>query len=269
MHTPTDLYRAGRLQLALDAQLAEVKAHPADAGRRLFLFELAAFSGDDARARRQLDALPPAENPGIAAAAEQYRMCLDADAARRAFFESGTRPGTLEPAPEHVKLRFEGCDRLRTGHPVEAAKLFAQADEACGPVAGALNGAPFSAIRDADDRLGPVLEVFARGKYLWVGLDQLDAVVCNAPKFPRDLLWFPAKVMAASGEIGDVFLPTLYAGSGSHADEAIKLGRTTDWNDGDGPAIGFGAKLFFRDEEAHSLLDWRQLEVNPRPEPAE
>jgi len=53
----TDLFKAGRLQAAIDAQIQEVKAKPADHGRRLFLFELCAFAGDLERARRQIDAL--------------------------------------------------------------------------------------------------------------------------------------------------------------------------------------------------------------------
>ena len=266
MHTPTDLYRAGKLQLALDAQLAEVKAHPADAGRRLFLFELAVFAGDDARARRQLDALPPAENPGAAVAVEQYRQCLDAAAARQALFAAGTRPALMDPAPEHVTLRLDALDRLRPATPPRRPTCFARADAAAPPVAGSLNGTPFDRLRDADDRLGPVLEVFARGKYLWVGLDQLDAVVSNPPKFPRDLVWLPAKLMAATGEMGDVFLPALYPGTAGHPDEAVRLGRTTEWDEGDGPVVGRGAKLFFHGDDALPLLDWRQLEVAPRPE---
>ena len=108
-----------------------------------------------------------------------------------------------------------------------------------------------------------MLEVYARGKYIWVGLDQVDAVVCNPPKFPRDLFWLPAKLMAASGEVGDVFLPALYPGSADHPDDAVKLGRTTEWADGDGPAVGSGTRLLFRGEDAVPLLDLRQLEVTP------
>ncbi len=266
MLNSTDLYRGGKLHLALDAQLAEVKAHPADAGKRLFLFELAVLAGDDARARRQLDALPPADNPGVAAAAESYRLCLDAAAARRNYFAAGTRPALMDDAPEHVTLRLDANDRLQAGDAAGAADLFARADAAAPPVTGSFNGEPFGSLRDADDRFGPVLEVYARGKYLWVGLDQVDAVVCNPPKFPRDLFWLPAKLMATSGEVGDVFLPALYPGSAEHADEAVKLGRTTAWADGDGPAVGFGTRLLFRGEDAVPLLDLRQLEVAGRAE---
>jgi type VI secretion system protein ImpE len=259
--TPTDLFRAGNLRAATDAQLAEVKAFPGDGGRRLFLFELAAFAGDWGRARRQLDALPPADSPGAAAAVELYHGCLDAAEARERVFRSAGRPAFFENPPEHLTLRAEAVERLRGGHADDAAGLLARADEAASPSAGMFNGSPFQQLRDADDRFGPVVEVFARGKYLWVAVEQIDAVVCNPPKSPRDLLWLPAKLMARSGETGDVFLPATYPGSAGHADEEVQLGRTTDWGDGPGPVVGAGGRLWLVDDAARPLLDLRQLEV--------
>jgi type VI secretion system protein ImpE len=52
-----ELYKAGRLAEAIEAQIQEVKANPIDNGKRLFLFELLAFAGDLDRARRQIDAV--------------------------------------------------------------------------------------------------------------------------------------------------------------------------------------------------------------------
>ena len=40
-----ELYKAGRLGEAIEAQVQEVKASPLDQSKRLFLFELLAFSG--------------------------------------------------------------------------------------------------------------------------------------------------------------------------------------------------------------------------------
>src|SRR6266571_4683589 len=48
---------------------------------------------------------------------------------------------------------------------------------------------------------------------------------------PRDLLWLPATLEAHPGPVGEVFLPVLYTGSHTHADERVKLGRMTDWLD--------------------------------------
>jgi len=52
-----ELFKAGRLAEAVAQQLQEVKAHPADQARRVFLFELLCFDGDLDRARRQADAI--------------------------------------------------------------------------------------------------------------------------------------------------------------------------------------------------------------------
>jgi len=53
----TELYRAGRLQEAVQALGAELRDNPADAKRRTFLFELLTFSGEYGRALKQLDIL--------------------------------------------------------------------------------------------------------------------------------------------------------------------------------------------------------------------
>ena len=50
--TASDLFKAGRLREAIDAQLAKVKGQPTDQAARFFLFELFLFSGDLDRARR-------------------------------------------------------------------------------------------------------------------------------------------------------------------------------------------------------------------------
>src|SRR3954470_16505756 len=53
----SELYKAGKLEQAIEAQVKEVRAQPADHGKRIFLFELLAFAGDLDRARRQVDAV--------------------------------------------------------------------------------------------------------------------------------------------------------------------------------------------------------------------
>ena len=53
----SELYKAGKLSDALQAQLQAVKENPGDPNRRVFLFELSAFAGDLDRAVRQIDAV--------------------------------------------------------------------------------------------------------------------------------------------------------------------------------------------------------------------
>ncbi len=94
----SDLFKAGQLQAAFDAQLQEVKAQPGDANRRLFLFELAAFTGDLDRAHRQIDMLT-FDTPELTAAAVLYKNALDSEKARRALFSQGTPPQFFHAPP--------------------------------------------------------------------------------------------------------------------------------------------------------------------------
>ena len=94
---------------------------------------------------------------------------------------------------------------------------------------------------------------------LW--LDQLASLTMNPPTVLRDLVYFPAR-LDFGGINGEVYLPTLYPNSHAHADDAVKLGRMTDWAYHDGPlAFGVGQHHFLRDEEEISLLEWRELQV--------
>jgi type VI secretion system protein ImpE len=256
--TASDLFKAGRLQEALQAQLQEVKDHPADQACRLFLFELAVFAGDLDRARKQIDALRY-DDPGLEATRQRYRVLLDAEQARRRLFERGERPRFLGEPPPHAELRLAALDRLRNGEVAPASELLDRAERETPAIAGLLNGKPFTALRDEDQVLGPVLEVLANGNYFWVPLEQVVSLSAAPPRFPRDLYWLPARLETAA-EKGDVFLPALYAGSHARPDDAVKLGRLTEiLAPGGSPARGAGMHSFLADGEPVGLLEWREL----------
>ena len=258
---PGELFKAGRLQEALAAQTQEVKSKPADLGKRLFLFELLAFAGDLDRARRQAAAVTY-DDPDLETAAAAYRKLIDAEEARRALFRDGAAPQFLADPPAHVARRLEALNRLREGRPAEAAAELAKAESERPAVAGLLNGKAFDHLRDCDDLLSGVLEVMAKDKYYWVPLEQVESLAANAPAAPRDLLWLPAHLQIREGPEGDVFLPTLYPNSHEHPDEAVKLGRSTDWAGAEGgPVRGVGLKMFLCGDDDVPILAWRQLEM--------
>ena len=169
---PSELYRAGRLSEAIDAQIAEVKTQPADQGRRLFLFELLAFAGELERAKRQVDAVHYGQ-PDLDLATLAYSKLVDSEVARRKFFTEGVPPEILGETTEAIQLQIEAVGMLRLGKTTEAQALLDQAIEATPPLKGTLNGKPFTSIRDGDDRFGGVLEVMAQGKYFWIALEQV------------------------------------------------------------------------------------------------
>ena len=99
----------------------------------------------------------------------------------------------------------------------------------------------------------------ANGEYAWVPLEQVGAVALNPPRFPRDLIWAPAR-LEVDGTAGEVFLPALYPGTHEAADDQLRLGRMTDWRSGDGgPVLGVGGRLFLADDDPIGLLEWRRF----------
>jgi type VI secretion system protein ImpE len=256
--TARELFQAGRLQEAIQAQTAEVRNHPADQGRRLFLFELLAFAGDLDRARRQIEALS-SPDVQVQAAYQDYRLLLDGEQARRRLFADGVPPQFLGDPPPHVLLRLEAVQRLRAGQSGEALGLLERAAELSPEVNAHINGRQYQGLRDGDDLFGPVLEVLVGSAYFWLPLEKVKKLSMSPPRFPRDLLFIPAQLDVGSMS-GAVFLPALYPGSYEHGDEAVKLGRKTDWSADQGaPVRGLGLHLLVAGDEEIPLLEVREL----------
>ncbi|HMC88398.1 MAG TPA: hypothetical protein VKI17_02575, partial [Gemmataceae bacterium] len=144
-----DLYKAGKLQDAIDAQIKEVRASPGDQARRLFLFELLAFAGDLDRAQKQVEAVKYTELE-LEAATLAYRKLLDTERLRRRLFSEGLAPKFLQEPPAHLHHRLEAVNALRQGRRAEAAELLQKAGDASPQVQGSLNDKPFTALRDCD-----------------------------------------------------------------------------------------------------------------------
>jgi type VI secretion system protein ImpE len=257
-----ELFNAGRLSEAIEAQLADVKSNPGDQGKRLFLFELSVFAGDLDRATRQIEALK-FDDMELQIAAKNYRDLLESERKRRLVFQEGTQPKFLFEAPEHVNLRLEALRQLRAGQHEQAQATLTAAREKAPPVKGTLNEKPFQDLCDCDDVLGTVLEVMAKGEYFWVPLESVSTIAMNPPRFPRDLIWAPARLETHGSESGEIYLPALYANSFEHAEDAVKLGRTSDWIETpNGPVLGRGGRMFLLDEGSVPLLEWRELIVD-------
>jgi type VI secretion system protein ImpE len=258
--TATDLFLAGRLRDAIDAQAGKVKAAPDDRSDQLFLFELYLFAGELDRARYLLDLLR-SDDPKDAAAVERFRHGLDAESHRRAVFAGHAGPKSLAPFPEHVRLRLDALPYLARGeHPV-ARKRFAEANAACPVAAGTLNGRPHAGLCDADERFGTVLEVFAPGgAYCWVPLERVQSLTMSPPQSPRDGVWRAAHLSLAGGGESDVLLPGLYPDTHQHADDDVRLGRATEWDGEDGEvARGSGGRLYLTADAAYRFVELTDL----------
>ena len=212
---PEDLFREGRVEEAIETLGAALRVNPSNRQQRTFLFELLCFAGEYERARKQLDVLA-SENKDAMLGALTYQAALNGEITRREMFEA---------------KRF----------PAEAADGAA--------LAGKLNGKPFTSISDADPRIGGRLELFAAGDYLWLSFRDVARLEVEAPRRLRDLLWSSAKLSTGpsyqSREFGEVLIPALCPLSSQHPDDAVRLGRVTEWCESeDGEQAPYGAESF-------------------------
>lgn len=226
--------KEGRLEDALQALSAELRDNPSDAKRRTFLFELLCFAGDYSRAEKQLEILSQG-GPTSDIGALFYRGALHAQTTREELFRKRDYPKA------------------------------ASGSAAPRSIAGSLNGSPFQSLSDADPRIGANLELFAAGTYLWIPFHLLTSVEVEPPRRLRDLLWIPARVRTAPAfqgkELGEALLPALEPFSGQHPDDAVRLGRVTEWQeDEDGEQIPVGQKMLLVDGEEFPFLELRKLE---------
>jgi type VI secretion system protein ImpE len=234
----TELYKAGKLDEAIQVLGAGLRDNPGDTQRRSFLFELLCFTGDYERAAKQLNILSDGGKEAELGAL-LYRGALIGERTRQEMFRDGTLP--------------EG------GRPPR-------------PVSGTLNGQPFESLTDADPRIGSRLEVIAAGQYMWLPLEHVESVHVEPPRRLRDLCWATAMVRTAptfrEQELGEVLLPVLAPLSWQHADAQVRLGRVTEWYGlDDGRAVPFGQKLLLVDGDEVPILDVRELVITPSSAP--
>jgi type VI secretion system protein ImpE len=101
---------------------------------------------------------------------------------------------------------------------------------------------------------------------MWLPLGQMASIEVEAPKRLRDLLWIPALIRTGPAfkgqELGEVMLPVLSPFSSRHADDAVRLGRATVWDETDGTdPVPFGMKMLVVDGEDVPILEIRRLEI--------
>jgi type VI secretion system protein ImpE len=131
---------------------------------------------------------------------------------------------------------------------------------------GTLNGNPFHSLADADPRIGARLEVFAAGDYLWISWQDVALLEVDPPKRLRDLLWAPVRLRTGPNcknkDLGEVLMPAIAPLSWQHADDAVKLGRVSEWcADEAGKEAPFGQKMLLVDGEEFPILEIRKLEI--------
>ncbi len=233
-----ELFEAGKVREAERELTSYLRDHPMDVAQRTFLFELLCFSGNYDRAEKQLSVLAQG-NADRELGAVLYYAALHAEKTRHQLFEKQEFPK----------------------------------DRSAGSSGGTLNGKPFQSLRDADPDIGPRLEVFAAGAYLWIPFEHIASLEMEPPRRLRDTLWSPAMVRTGPSfkgtDLGEVLIPAIYPFSWKHPDENVWLGRVTDWAaDDEGNQYPSGQKILLLDGEEIPFLEVRSLEFAQSAAPA-
>lgn len=228
--TAQEYYQSGNLSGAIQALVADLRNNPTDARKRTFLFELLCFAGEFDRAEKHLALLAEA-GPDAATGCLLYRAALAAERSRHDLFQKKEYPPVAESTP----------------------------------VRGTWNGEPFESLEDIDSRIGPRIEIFAAGQYMWLPLAHVTSIEIQAPKKLRDLLWAPALVRTGKAfkgqELGEVLIPVLSPFSFRHSDDAVRLGRSTVWETQEDGVFPYGQKMFDLDGDEVPILELRKLEL--------
>jgi type VI secretion system protein ImpE len=252
---------SSRLADLLAEGQSSVRSDPANAKRRVMLFQLMVLSGQWDRALTQLYVIKEMDRE-TEDFVRTYREVVRCELFRKEVFGGGKTPLVLGEPQEWMAKLSEAARLLGQGKIQEAAELRGAAFEAAPAVSGSLNGQPFEWIADADVRLGPVCEAILNGKYYWIPFERLARVEIEAPSDLRDLIWAPARLTFANGGEQVAFLPARYPGSEGAEDDEIRLCRKTEWRDlGADTHVGMGQRMFATDVGETALLEARTIEL--------
>jgi type VI secretion system protein ImpE len=258
MATAEDSFREGDLATCMSLIQAGVRSRPEDVRQRVFLVQLLMVQGEWERALTQLGVLKELDANSLPMV-HTYSALIQCERLRAGVFRGERSPLLFgEPEPWIAEM-IQALGLQAQGHVSEAAEVRGRALEAAPATAGTLDGQAFEWLADADQRLGPMLEVLMNGNYYWVPVHRVGVIRIEAPADIRDLVWLPAEFTWANGGEAVGFIPTRYPASESSADNAIRLARKTDWvGDGDS-CVGLGQRVLASDAFEVPLLELRSV----------
>ena len=263
MNEVKTLLAANDLDGAIQAAINHVKSKPTDMTARTFLFELLIFAGEFERAEKQLDVLGQ-QDVNAMIGTQIYRQCIAAERVRQKVFTADAVPQFITAQPAYIGLVLDALRALRNDNAAEAREKLDQSENDRPANAGKINGTgDFQDFRDYNDLTAGVLEVFLKGEYVWLPLENVKKIKIDKPQSLRDMCWTQATIESIDGTNGEVHLPALYVNSFKSGDNEIRLGKATDWNDaGEDIFIGAGTRLFWMDGQAQPMAEIETLEFN-------
>ncbi|PIE66996.1 MAG: virulence protein SciE type [Deltaproteobacteria bacterium] len=252
--------QAGNLKEALAALTDEIRSNPSKAELRIFMFQLLSVMGQWERAMTQLNvaAEMDAENLMMATV---YRAALNCEALRADVFQGKRTPMIFGEPLEWVGWLTQIPGLLAAGKTDAAAELRDRAFEAAPAIAGKIDDAPFEWLADADTRLGPLLEAIVDGKYYWIPFERIQELRIEKPANLRDVIWTPAAFTWSNAGQAAGLIPSRYIGSENASDNALRLGRKTDWQDaGSDFFLGLGQRMLATDQGEFPLFEVREIQ---------
>ncbi len=255
MTTAGDALRAGDIAGALAAATAAIKAAPTDPDARWLMAEILLITGEAERADRMLDAAALHEpNPAVL----EFRKLLRAEVLRTQVVREGRAPKYQgDDATPAQKAALRARMLMRLGDAAGASEAAAEIETLRARAPGRLEGAdgsavPFDDLRDVDDLLAAELEVLTTaGDYMLVPVERVRSLSFDAPRRSRDLIWRRCAIDLKDGTEGVVYLPAIYLGAAAETDNALRLGRATEWTDpAEGPVRGRGQRMLLAGEQA-------------------
>jgi type VI secretion system protein ImpE len=228
---------------------------------RVFLFQLLCVLGRWPRALNQLQVLAGLD-PDCMMVARVFQPVIQCEVFRQDVFSGARTPLIFGDPMDWVGWLAQANQLLASGKTEAAAELKSKAFEAAPATAGKLDNQPFEWIADADQRLGPLLEVILDGKYYWVPFCRIKRIVLEKPNDLRDLVWAPTSFVWSNGGQAFGHIPARYPGTQDLADDALRLCRKTEWRDLGGDYVtGVGQRVLATEQGDFPLLQCRMIDL--------
>jgi type VI secretion system protein ImpE len=262
--TAEQLLKTGRLDEALNTIQNTVREDPANHRARIFLFQLLGIVGEWQRAGTQLRVLSEMDSDCMVLA-RIFEPVLLCEAFRADIFAGELAPAVFRQAPDWLALLVQALEHFGKGNSQAGAEARYRAFESAPMSRGSINGEPFDWIADADERLGPVLEVILQGRYYWIPFCRIRHLTMEPASDLRDLVWAPAHFVWEDGGQASGHIPTRYCGTEHSADGNLRLARKTEWIERNGIHYGLGQRVFATDRNEYPLLEIRRIYFRQSP----
>jgi type VI secretion system protein ImpE len=260
--TAQELLASGQPDKALLELQNEIRDHPEDPKRRVFLFQLHCVLGNWSKALTQLQVIAGID-PDTTLLAQIFQPVINCEALRNGVFEGKLTPLIFGEPLEWIGLLVQAVQLIAKGEVAAAAELRARAFDAAPATAGAIDGKPFAWIADSDSRLGPLLELILEGKYYWVPFCRIRRIAIAPPADLRDLIWAPAQLVWTNGGEASGHIPVRYQGTETSTDGPLRLARKTQWQELPGETfVGLGQRIIVTDDGEFPLLQCRLIDFN-------